>query len=478
MFEVLLAEQMRHTESAAVAEGQSIEHLMETAGEVIAQEVLRLFKSCPVIVLAGPGNNGGDGFVVARKLEKKGWPVIVACSKTIPSKEGAAFKARSQWKGTLIDYQDIHFKDFALIIDGLFGIGLSKHIDDPYKTVVQKANQSGIPILAIDIPSGIHSDSGEELGSAIKAHYTIALQTLKPCHLLLPGKIHSGTTIVKDIGLRPFPTPSLFVNAPELWKKHYHKPNLTDNKYTRGHGVIVGGSQLTGAARLSMLAARRVGAGLITLLCPPEAQIIYSLASLGHLTQIYEDVSIFSEKLNSITNLKGVLIGPGNPPTHDTRTLVHKILKLKMPTVLDAGALTAFAENPGELLRELHENVVLTPHEGEFKRLFSISGNKIQRTSEAAKTAQCTILLKGADTVIATASGPVIIENQGVPWLATGGTGDVLSGLILGLLVQGLKPLEAAAMANWILNQCAHNIGVGLLAEDIPLQIPKVLASI
>jgi NAD(P)H-hydrate epimerase len=470
MLQVLKNNEIHWLEEQAI-QYSSVEKLMKNAGKAVAEEMIHLFTPRPTLVICGPGNNGGDGYVAAATLLKKGWPVTIAAYKT-PGTPAARFYA-SRWKGKTIPFNLKALEGVELVIDGLFGVGANRILDDRLKNLFETLNARNIPILAIDIPSGIQSDTGSILGAALRCQFTITFGAYKLGHLLLPGQSYCGKVIEKDIGLGIFKKSSSYVNDPVFWKTFYPVPSCFDHKYTRGHGLILGG-QSTGATRLAMMAARRSGIGLATIASFPESMFVYESSSFGHLTKMIKNARDWEKELNTRT-INAVLVGPGAPPEDVTAECTKKALLKKLPCLIDAGALTAFQKNPSALLKLLHEKVVLTPHEGEFERLFSFKGDKISRAQKAAKQSQAVIVLKGADTVIAHPSGRCFIQEAGCPFLATGGTGDVLSGLILSFVAQGMPAFEASAMAVWIHNEAAKLHGIGLIAEDLPLYCRAVM---
>jgi NAD(P)H-hydrate epimerase len=301
---------------------------------------------------------------------------------------------------------------------------------------------------------------------------TVTFFRKKPGHLLLPGRLHCGATLVADIGIAD-PVldalgPDCFENAPALWLDRFPQPRLDDHKYRRGHAVICGGNRMTGAARLASEAARRAGAGLLTILAEPEALLIYAMAAPGHLVRPLQPDGAIPAAILRDARVTAMLIGPGAGLEEGTRQRVLSALGAGKPLVLDADALTVFADRPSSLLSALTGSEVLTPHEGEFLRLFGGEGGRLQRVRVAAAMAGCVVLLKGADTVIAAPGGRAIVNSNAPPDLATAGSGDVLAGIILGLRAQGMPPFEAAAAAAWLHGAAAAGAGPGLIAEDLP----------
>jgi ADP-dependent NAD(P)H-hydrate dehydratase / NAD(P)H-hydrate epimerase len=475
--EVLTNAQMAKADAYAVAHGVPSLTLMENAGQAVAAAIAARFKPCPVTVLCGPGNNGGDGFVVARLLDESGFTVRVAQGAE-PKGDAAAMS--DKWKGRRVALAPEALDGARLVVDGLFGAGLSRPLEGAYAQLVEALND--LPVVAIDVPSGLSGDTGQPLGAVyVKAALTVTFFRKKPGHLLLPGRALCGEIVVSDIGIPPeAATAELHENTPRLWR--YPWPDAEGHKYTRGHCVVLsGGAAHTGAARLAARAALRVGAGLVSVASPPEAVAV----NAGHLTAVM--VKLFDgapglARLLSDKRLNAVALGPGLGVGGETRALVDVALKSGAAVVLDADAITSFRDDPEALFNRLHENCVLTPHAGEFERLFpgllDESASKLGAVREAAARSRCTVLLKGADTVIADPSGKAAINANAPPWLATAGAGDVLTGLIAGVLAQGMSAFEAACCSAWLHGDAAARFGPGLIAEDLPEMLPQVLAGL
>ncbi len=464
--ELLTSDEMKLAEDAVLAEGVSEEMLMEKAGEGVADEIRNHFSQCSTIVVCGPGKNGGDGKVVARLLENAGWPVKVLHFNDLPSHE----ELKSLFEQT------------DLIVDGLFGTGLSRPLEGEIKTLVDLMNDSNKPIVAIDIPSGIDSNSGTCYGASIKAKITVTFLRAKPGHFLIPGRIHTGELVVKDIGIpdRLLPPVTHYLNTPSLWEHFITEPQPLDHKYSRGACLVVGDGCMPGAIRLATYAARRVGAGLVRLMCKNEEYPIYASSAWG---EIVTPIATAKEYLEWATDkrFKALLWGPGALPKQSTLEQALLLLSTKKPCVLDGGALSSFEGNAQLLSSHIHPNVILTPHEGEFIRLFphlAFLNNKAEKVRNAAIEVGAVVVLKGFDTIIASPSGEVIINANAPATLATAGTGDVLAGMMVGLLAQGLDPFIAAAAAVWMHGDAASRRGLGLIAEDIIEEIPAVLQSL
>ena len=364
-----------------------------------------------------------------------------------------------------------------LVVDAIFGAGLSRALDGQVSETLAAAARKGSPVVAIDVPSGVMGDTGETLG-AIGAVLTVTFFRKKPGHLLLPGRQMCGDLIVADIGTPPSVlntiAPNTFENDPALWLGRLPWPADSGNKYTRGHALISGGYPMTGAARMAARAAARAGAGLTTIVVPEIALPIYAAALTSVMVHPLAAPGDFDRLLGD-RRFSALLIGPGAGAGEETRARARAMLGTGRPTLLDADAITAFADDPPSLDRAILGPCVLTPHEGEFHRLFDPRGDKLTRARAAARRSGAFIVLKGSDTVIAAPDGRAIINANAPPTLATAGAGDVLSGIVLGLLAQGMAPFLAAAAAVWMHGAAAVAFGHGLMAEDLPDLLPGVL---
>ena len=475
--EILTTAEMGKADAFAVAHGVPSLVLMENAGQAVADAIAARFKPCPVTVLCGPGNNGGDGFVVARLLDEYGFTLRVAHDAD-PKGDAAAMS--DKWKGTRVALTPDALDGAKLVVDGLFGAGLSRPLEGASAQVVVALND--LPVVTIDVPSGLSGDTGQPLGAVVvRAALTVTFFRKKPGHLLLPGRVLCGETVVADIGI-PAEAAStrLHENGPTLW--HYPWPRAEGHKYSRGHCVVVSGpAHATGAARLAARAALRVGAGLVSVASPPEAVAV----NAAHLTAIMIkpfDGARGLTHLLSDKRLNAVALGPGLGVSAETCELVNVALRSGASVVLDADAITSFRDDRGALFNRLHEGCVLTPHDGEFERLFpgllDQSFSKIEAARTAARRAGCVVLLKGGDTVIAEKGGKAAINANAPPTLATAGAGDVLAGLIAGLLAQGMTGFDAACAGAWLHGDAATRFGPGLIAEDLPEMLPRSLAAL
>jgi len=468
--------QTAEADRLTAASGTSEIILMENAGRTVAREIAQRRDMCPVMVLCGPGNNGGDGFVVARHLNEAGWPVRIALLGSRERLTGAARHHSELWQGAVEPLTPAVLDGAGLAVDALFGAGLSRALEGSAKETLAAAAGKGLRIVAIDVPSGLMGDTGQSLG-AVQSIQTVTFFRKKPGHLLWPGRQLCGEVVVADIGISSTVleqmAPNTFENDPALWISDLPRLQNDGNKYTRGHALIAGGYPVTGAARMAALSAARAGAGLTTIAVPEIAFPIYA----GALTSIMVKPLAAPENLYHLLEdhrFSAFLIGPRAGVSEATRTHAIAMLRTGHPTILDADAITAFQDDPEALFREITGPCVFTPHDGEFARLFDPKGDKLTRTRAAAKKSRAILILKGSDTVIAAPDGRAIINTNAPPTLATAGSGDVLSGILLGLLAQGMDPFLASAAAVWLHGAAASEFGPSLIAEDLPDLLPVV----
>ena len=478
---LLSVQEMYRADALAMQGGVPGLTLMEAAGTAIARAIRRRFRPRPVAVLCGPGNNGGDGFVVARLLAAEGWPVRLGLLGAPQALKGDAGANAARWRRPIRPLDlDILAGD-PLVVDALFGAGLTRPLDGIARTLIEGINARGLDCVGVDVPSGVHGDTGQVMGAAPACRLTVTFFRPKPGHLLLPGRTLCGELIVADIGI-PAATlgeiqPTTFANAPALWQEDLPRPTRAGNKYHRGHAVVVGGDEMTGAARLAAEAARRTGAGLVTIGSAPCVHAIYASGRPGTIVaRIADDAALHT--LCSDRRRNALLIGPGAGVSAQTRQRVLMLLGLAKPSVLDADALTVFRDDPLRLFAAIKAPCVLTPHEGEFVRLFPAPGDKLARARAASARSGAVILLKGADTVIAAPDGQAAINSDAPPDLATAGSGDVLAGIVLALLAQGVPAFAAAAAAVWLHGRAARLVGPGLIAEDLIDALPHTLAGL
>lgn len=479
---LLSAEAMMRVDAQTIAKGVDGFVLMKRAGQAVAEQIMKHYAPQPTLILAGPGNNGGDGFIVAQLLRDHGWPVKVAELAGVDSLRGDAAKAKGFYRGDAMPLAPSVLQGAALVVDALFGSGLSRPLDGVVKATVDALNASGVEVVAIDIPSGIHGTSGEVVGSAVRAVLTVTFGCKKYGHVLLPGREHCGKLVVADIGLDEdaivHADEQVPENHPELWRSVMLFPTAASHKHKRGHVVVAGGEELTGAARLAAIAALRSGAGLVTLAAPEKAYPIYAAALMSVMVRKCSDREW--EDLVEDPRITTALVGPGGGLNKRTRNQVLMALKHKKHMVIDADALSIFADDPDELFSAIEAPCILTPHAGEFAKLFEDlnAPHKIALTQKAAEKSQAVVVLKGADTVIAAPDGRVVVNANAPAWLATAGSGDVLAGMCAGLLAQGMPVFDAACAAVWMHGEAANHHGIGMIAEDLLPQIPEVLRNL
>lgn len=463
--------------------------LMRNAGSAIAAELLRRYPDAPSFdVLSGPGNNGGDGYVVARLLAEAGTGVRLFAYGTPRSGSDAELAARDcPLRAELLE-------SFApekghVVVDALYGAGLSRGLDGVVAKVAAACRDVGARVVAVDLPSGLSGETGMPLGTSFDAELTVTFFRLKPGHLLEPGRSLCGETLVVDIGIHDEVletiSPKTFVNRPELWSHAFPRPARDQHKYSRGHAAVFsGGTSSTGAARLSAMAAARAGAGATTVYSPASA----ISTNAAHLTSVMlrkVDVADDLREIFSDREPEAIVLGPGYGLRRPVREMVLAVLEQsgKGLLVLDADGITAFREEPQALFSAIEQSareVVLTPHEGEFARLFpDIPGiSKLDRARGAAALSGAVVVLKGADTVIAAPDGRAAINANGTPRLATAGSGDVLAGIIAGLAAQRMPVWEAACAAVWLHAEAGTRFGPGLIAEDLPGLLPPLLGEL
>lgn len=525
---LLTSAQMRTAEQDAINAGFTTGlTMMETAAQGVIDALLHAeptfaSSSHTALVLCGPGNNGGDGFAIARLLQDLGWTVHVALygdATRLPS--DAAINAQ-RWLETNpiqplegISEQEIARAD--VVFDAIFGTGLKRAVPTNISEFLERITCSAATVVAVDIPTGINSDTGQLcfdksehpstdvaiIGSKRstwpRVDHTVTFQRLKPAHLLATSLIsdegtgarRTQTLSIVDLGIGEFEPASgdkniiCFGDIPT----NLHKQNLA-HKYEHGHALVFAGSTgKGGAGRLAARAALRIGAGAATLACPMNA-IAENAAQLNAIMLMPVDNCDDLERLLTDRRKNALCLGPGMGVSDQTRKLVLSALRSERPIVLDADALTSFASDTSVLFAQTHARCVLTPHEGEFRRLFPdlaakvsqpfSACSKIDIVREAALRANCHILLKGAVTIVASPSGhvelAVALAERAAPWLATAGSGDVLAGFITGLMARGFTPFEAARAATWLHVECARAFGPGLIAEDLPDMLPRVLS--
>jgi hydroxyethylthiazole kinase-like uncharacterized protein yjeF len=475
--ELLTPAEMSKADRFAISAGTTGIALMERAGLAVSDEAARLTKSRGrIAILCGPGGNGGDGFIAGRLLSRRGFAVELGLIGRRDALKGDPALAAARYQGPVLAAAALDLAEADCVIDALFGAGLTRDIDGEAKAIIERINafsHAGGRVLAVDVPSGIDGETGRIRGLAVEASASVTFFRLKPGHLLEPGRRLAGAIRLADIGipeaaLGPI-VPKTFVNTPAIWGEALPRPNAASHKYARGAALILSGSgHHTGAARLAARAALRAGAGIVSVASPPDAVAVNS----AHLTAVM------------------VALGPGAGVGPTLRKLVAAALTrpAKQRTiVLDADALTSFAGAAARLaalIKRGGHQVVMTPHEGEFAKLFEgmaevrLDDDKLTRARAAARLMGAVVLVKGADTVVAAPDGRATIGWDLPPWLATAGSGDVLAGLVTGLAAQDMPAFEAASAAVWLHGACGRVVGPGLIAEDLADALPQVLRAL
>lgn len=475
---LLSPHEMNVADQHTIALGISGLSLMESAGKAVADAIIAHWPIRSVTVLCGPGNNGGDGFVVARRLAAAGWPVRLTLMGSIYTLSGDAAYQASLWHGPVEAFLPEVLEGAELVVDALFGAGLSRPVEGAAFRMIKALIARKIPVCAIDVPSGLDGASGAVMGIAAPAIITVTFFRKKPGHLLFPGRSLCGAIVLADIGtpadLLEEIAPQTFENNPALWLARYPWPHHDDHKYKRGAVLVLGGTEMTGASRLAAQAALRVGAGLVTLAAPSQTWEVYAAALTSVIVHSFDGLAGFDALLADERRNVSV-VGPGAGVGKATRDYALAALATGRSVVLDADGITSFAEEPSALFNAIKGSCVLTPHEGEFARLFKCKGSRLERARAAAAESHAVVLLKGADSVIAAPDGRAVINVNAPPQLATGGSGDVLTGLIAGLIAQGLDAFDSACAAAWLHGEAAGMFGLGLIAEDLAEMLPDIL---
>lgn len=512
---LLRVEEMAQADQMTIRTGISGADLMEAAGLSVTRHIMHRYDQMKTLVLCGPGNNGGDGFVIARHLKEAGWQVTLALLGPVEKLSGDAALMAGKWDGSLLALTPDVIATHEFVVDAIFGAGLCRPIEGEVADLINKINDLGLPVVAVDVPSGVEGNSGQIRGAAFRATSTVTFFRKKPGHLLYPGREYCGIVTVTDIGILERVlgdiAPETYRNDPTIWRNEFPQMATRGHKYTRGHGVVIsGGAAQGGAARLAAGAALRIGAGLISVACPEEAVLSHA----AQLTAVM--IKPFSESNSALksgpdnldkndsgksnlgeNDIDGLLedarlshwcVGPGCGVTGQTRSQVLKILAAGRGCVIDADGLSIFAQDSDVFFKALKKTAedfgqfpLLTPHEGEFARLFpdlkqgTVKYDKLESARKAAIRSGAVILYKGPDTVIASPDGRAVINDNAPPTLATAGSGDVLAGLCLGLMTQGMATFEAACAAVWIHGAAATAFGPGLISQDIEAKIPQVL---
>ena len=471
---ILTPQEMRDAEQALFSGGLDSFELMQRAGNAVAEFLHANWPEGRIQVLCGPGGNGGDGFVAASQLAKLWRDVDVFCLVPREDLKGDAAKAAALWEKDIRPLEDALEASHDIVLDALFGGGLSRALEGTAAALSQRGGR----VVSIDVPSGIDGFTAKPLGPCFRAEGTITFAALRPAHVLLPAAAYCGGVFVADIGV---PVKSrLLENSPLLWGKRLPQPGQSTHKHQRGHLAVVSGpAHATGAARLAARAGLRAGAGLVTVLSPPDAIQV----NASHLTAVMlKEFSKREDVCDALETATVAILGPAAGVSSTTRENVECLLGSETKAVLDADALTVFGDDSEALHKLLRPSDLITPHIGEFTRIFGdlleTSSNKVEATRKAAEIAGCVVLLKGPDTVIASPDGTAIVNTHATRWLATAGSGDVLAGIAGGMIAQGVDAFTAAAMASWLHGESGRRVGAGLISEDLEKQLPEILSAL
>lgn len=450
---ILTAAEMLAAERSAMAQGETVESLMERAGRAVAEAVWRFGGGKPALILCGPGNNGGDGYVAARYLAKHGLDVRVAAFG-LPGTD-ASRAAREAWAGPVSTLEDAN--EAPVLVDALFGTGLARPLGDALVQNLARLTQPKPFTIAVDVPSGVGSDNGVNLG-AVPAHLTLALGALKPAHVLQPAAALCGIVKIADIGVAAESTVAL------LTRPHFKEPGPESHKYKRGLVGIIGG-EMPGAAALSASAAIRIGGYVL-------------VSGMDGMALPHAVVRRPCEAILEDRRVGALLVGPGLGRGPAARQRLDQILEKSCPIVLDADALIVLEPDDFPAMKRRTSPIVMTPHAGEFAAMFGeLDGSKIDRARVAAEISGAVVVFKGSDTVIACPDGQSRVAQSGPGWLATAGTGDVLAGLVAALLANGQSPFDAASAAVWLHAEAARIAGPSLIADEIPAHISAAVAA-
>ena len=478
--ELISTAEMYAIDAASVAAGVPVSALMGAAGESVAAAIAERFEIAPVLVVCGPGNNGGDGWVAASALKRRGWQVRVLSLAPAEKLSADAAAARAHWDGPV---ESVWTPGGAILfVDAMFGAGLSRPLDGIAAEIARFMAEHRRQVIAVDAPSGLSGDTGKPIGEACAAAaLTVTFVRKKPAHLLYPGRDLCGEVALADIGAPERAITEIGVklweNQPDLWRAHFPWPAANAHKHRRGHVLAASGGQgRSGAARLGARAALRAGAGLVTVLAPGAAMA----ECAAQLTAIMLRQADAAADLVAASGEGILLIGPGfGLDPERVETLLATLRARAGAGVLDADALTALAGARADWPNLIRAEDVLTPHQGEFERLFpgllANSASRVEAVRRAALEADCVVLLKGPDTAIAAPDGRAAINPTGSPFLATAGAGDVLAGAIAGLAAQGMPAFEAACAGAWLHGRAGEALGPGLIAEDLSEAFPSIL---
>ena len=451
--------------------------LMQKAGENAAKQIIQNYKKQKTLIICGIGGNGGDGFIVAQNLLNKNWDIDVVILGNKNKIKGDALKAFKKLKIQTKDFDDIDLSKVDLFVDAIFGLGLSRDINNKTKKILKIIDKHNSPIVALDIPSGVDSNTGKICGYAPYCELVITFSSFKYGHILTPGSEKFSKIKVENIGIKKSIlsniSPKIEINNPNHWLTSINWPKIDDHKYSRGYSLIIGGPKnMTGATRLAASAAQRAGSGIVCVATEKEAEQIYYITLISQIVKSYRNIKEYNNIISD-KRINSVLIGPGLGANKSAISKIRYLLKINKSTVLDAGAISCF-KGKLELLKKLilGKKVIITPHEGELNSIMpSLKGNCIDKALKAASELKCIVILKGATTVIASPDNKALVNQAGAKWLSTAGSGDVLAGIICGLLSNKMECFLASALGVWLHSEVGKYLGPGLVAEDIPENI-------
>ena len=487
MLELLTADEMRRAEQITIDGGTPSLTLMENAGRAVAEEVVRRFpRGSKVAVCCGRGNNGGDGFVCARILRERGFQVRLGLLGKPEELKAEPKEMARRWDETIEPLNVLMLEGADIVIDGIMGAGLKGPVNGEIADIIQSVNDKKTPVVAIDMPTGIEMTHGSIQGIAFESVSTVTFFRKKTGQAQLPGKAYCGDVRISDIGISNKVladiAPQTFINEPDFWLRYYPRLNKEGHKYDRGHAVVVSGPmESTGASRLGAKAALRIGAGLVSLATSKSAFYVNAAQLTSIMLSVYDGGGGLGDLLVNDPHQNAVLIGPGAGISEQTCENVTAVLASEATVIIDAEGLTAFEQNPQDLfglIQGRNAPTIITPHKGEFDRIFPELGNaesKLEQTKRAAEISGSVVIFKGPITIISAPDGLSAILGDAPPWLATAGTGDVLAGMITGLCAQGMSPFDAAAAAVWMHAELARTFGPGMISEDMPALLPPLL---
>jgi hydroxyethylthiazole kinase-like uncharacterized protein yjeF len=493
---------MKRVDEKAREQGISSYSLMENAGLAVADAVQALAGSpCRVVVLAGPGNNGGDGAIAAVELDSLEYEVHVVRIVTEQKSYGDANRAFQSWHHPIeiISLNEIELSDTTstlilsadVVVDAMFGAGLTRPLSGIVAAMVKLVNDGPAQVVAVDVPSGLSGNTHNVNGPCVEAELTVTFFLHKPAHFLYPGRQLCGSVLLAQIGLDNEQLdqhePNCYLNEPAVFYSMMPRINTIGHKFHRGHVLVRSGPvESTGAARLSAETALRCGAGLVTVATSHDALLVNAAHLTAVMLKCCDTEHAWKEQLAD-PRITTVVVGPGNGISEGTRNSVISSLESEKQCVLDADALSCWSDNNWrhefmKVMASTTASVVLTPHAGEFEHLFGNLSDeqfpsKLHKALEAASQSRAVIVYKGADTVVASPDGRSSINANAPPWLATAGTGDVLAGLIAALLAQGMPPFEASCAAVWLHGAAAESLGYPLCSEDLVGQVANELGN-